>query len=291
MALRSAPVRLLTLTVVAVAALALGCGGGSDGEDTVEAGALLTRSGSITRSASPFSFVQTLRAETADGKFLEQRTEGVYDRTADRSSLIVVSNGEATTVFTAATTVELGSVLNIVIDGSNVYLRLDFAGIDDLSQWTPLDAGPNSPTTEGTVSMLGAALVADVTSATLVDDDGQDSVGGVAVTHYRVPADSAEVAIYLPTETLDLLLEGGLRRDSVRARTTVDYWLDVEGRIRRISIDHQPLIDELTAGWFEAGAAVTSLRHTFEITQFGDVMVRVPSPSEIDSGTGSDPES
>jgi hypothetical protein len=267
--------------LAAVLALTAACGGGDDdGSADGAAASLLITAGAVTRSESPFSFVQTLRTETADGQFLEQRTEGIYDGEADRAVLVVTTEGTATAVFTADTTVQPGSTVRIVIDGQQVYLRVDVVGLDD-TPWTAVTPSADGPTAEGTISVLGSALVANVADAEQVGDIGSETVGGVATTRYAVTANAAEAAIYLPTETLDLLVEQGLRRDRVRARARFDYWLDDAGRIRRIRIDHTPLVEELAGDLFEPGAEVTSLQHTFEIVQFGGVEVAVPGPDDI----------
>ena len=260
--------------------LAGACGGGDDEIDGADVGSLLTRAGPATRSASPFSFVQTLRTEVADGTFLEQRNVGIFDVEENRVSIVVTSEGDATTVFTADTTVQPGSTLNLVIDEGLVYLRVDVLGLEN-TPWTTVESGGDGTSAEGTVSILGAALVATVSEGEQIGEEGSAMIAGAAVTHYRAPAQAADVAIYLPTETLNLLLEQGFRRDTVRSTTLVDYWLDDEGRIRRISIDHQPLIEELAGGLFDPGAEVTALRHTFEVLQFGGVEVEVPGPDEI----------
>lgn len=260
--------------------------GDSDVDSTANADVVtrITRSGSATRDASPFSFVQTLRTGTADGRFLEQRTEGIYD--GERASIVVTTDGDASDVFTVSSTIDPGSVLRFVIDGSAIYLRVDFLGIDDASPWSVVEAGPTSPNAEGTVSILGVALVANAQQADVVGVAGDEVIAGESVTHYRVPAPASDVAIYLPTETLDLLVERGFVREQVSVMTSVDYWLSDDGRVMRVSIDHMPLLEALGVGRFSNGPEVTELRHTFEIVQFGGVDVVVPDPSEVATDEG-----
>ncbi|MDG2113457.1 MAG: hypothetical protein P8N02_12680 [Actinomycetota bacterium] len=269
-----------TIAVIALMVFAAACGDGDTDDAGDDIGSLLTRTGSATRGAAPFSFVQTLRTEVADGTFLEQRTEGVFDAEQDTVSIVVTSEGDATEVFTAGTTVLPGSTLNLVIADGAAFLRVDVLGLEN-TLWSRVEAGNDRATAEGTVAILGSGLVASVADGEQVGEKGSAVIGDAAVTHYRAPAAAADVSIYLPTETLNLLLEQGFRRSTVQSTALVDYWLDDEGRIRRVTIDHQPLIEELSTGLFDPGAEVTALRQTFEIVQFGGVEVEIPGPDEI----------
>ena len=82
-------------------------------EESADAAVVLSRAGSATRSSSPFGFVQLLRTELSDGKSLQQRTVGVYDGVNDRASIEVTSEGDTEGVFTASTTIDLGSKLSV----------------------------------------------------------------------------------------------------------------------------------------------------------------------------------
>jgi len=269
--------------IVLLAMLAVACG--DDDESTSDVSGRLTRAGTVTRAEGQISFVQVLRAETSSGEFVEQTTEGIYDGDAGQASLVVTTERSAgsDSIFVVDSTVEPGTTLRLVMDNGQVFLRVDVLGLDSTS-WSLVPAGESTPTADSTVAVLGSALVADVSDGEQIGETGAETVGGVAVTRYRVPADAANVAIYLPTETLNVLAELGFRSRNLEAATTVDYWLDDADRIRRVEIDHQPLLTELVSGAFDPGVEIIAFTHSFEITQFGDVSVVVPGPAEIAAG-------
>jgi len=252
---------------------------GSDEEPGPDFSALLTSAGSLTRAESPLAFVQALRVETGAGAFLEQTTEGVYDGEVDQASLVVTTeqSEDGGSLFVVDSTVDPGTTLRLVMDGRQVFLRVDVLGLDNTA-WSIVPASEATPTADSTVAVLGAALVAEPAAAERIGEIGAEDVGGVAATRYRVPANTAEVAIYLPSETLNVLSEQGLGTRPIDARTFVEFWLDDAGRIRRIEIDHEPLLAAMNV---EALRDVTMFRQRFEITQFGGVAVQVPSPAEI----------
>lgn len=270
----SAVVRRI-LGVACVLGLLLSACGESDSTDQ-DAAAVITRGGAATRNSGPFQFEQVLRVTLADGEFLAQRTVGIFDE--DRVSLEVTSEGTAAGVFSAASTVDAGSILRIVI-ADEVLLRVDLLTDTGDGPWT---VGPEGPSAEGSVSILGSALVANVAEAEVIGEPGGETIAGLSVTQYRAPAPAAEMAIYLPSEMLDLLAEAGLRRDRTTAMTEVDYWVSDDGRLVRVEIDHLPVLEVVGLDLFSTPSEITELRHTFEVLQFGGVEVEVPDSSQID---------
>lgn len=253
----------------------VGCGDEAPPGPPPEVSRALTAAGPVTRANAPFTFEQVLRVESTSGSYLEQRTDGVYEPSAGRVALRITSEGDGAVAFSGST-VTPGTEVGIVIDGDRVLLRVDLDDVVDGS-WASVNPGSDGPTVESAVSILGAALLADVNRAEVI---GPDTVGGVSVTHYRIPAPAGDLAVYLPTETLDVLLDAGFRREVVDGDAMVDAWLDDEGRIRRLVVDYLPLIEAMVGRGLDEGSTVSAMTHTFTVVPFGEVSVEVPEIGE-----------
>lgn len=141
------------------------------------------------------------------------------------------------------------SEIEIVLDGSTLYMRLPFLEAADLKPWIEVDVAAIAEQ-EGldlpSLQQLGQADPA-VTFAYLraASDDtqevGNEDVRGVETTHYRMTVDLAQVADAVPEEQRDQM------RAAVQAlieatgldTVPVDAWIDGDGLVRRMDLAYE----------------------------------------------------
>jgi hypothetical protein len=267
---------LAFLLLASLSIVLVSCGG-PDAVSGANPAKQLSQTAAFTRARSPFAYTLTLLTEDGAGVPYNQVTRGIYDSELDRAALEVVTIGEGLTNFTAATMIDKAARLLVVINGDEALIRVDIEGGDD-GPWTPLDGPPGEgPTASGSIAILNAALVGDVTRVSQVGDIGATEIAGAATTQYRIPAPTTDVSPFLPTQVQSQLTNLGFGRDQVATNTTIDIWLDADGVTHRISIDYLPLITRLTSLGFSDGAEITHYQLVWEVEQFGDVVIDVPA--------------
>ena len=99
-----------------------------------------------------------------------------------------------------------------------------------------------------------------------IEDLGSDEIRGVTATHYRMYVDSRELEEALPDDEAAEL-------DAVEIMVPVDFWVDTEDRLRKVSMS-------LTDPEMLEDAEITGLTVDFELFDFGQPMGIEPPPAD-----------
>lgn len=179
--------------------------------------------------------------------------------------------------------VDLGEI-EMVLDGSTLYMRLPFLEAADLKPWIEVDVaaiaeqeGLDLPSLQQLGQADPALIFAYLRAASGdTQEIGKEDVRGVETTHYRMTVELARVADAVPEEQRDqtraaiqaLIEATGL--DTV----PVDAWIDGDGLIRRMDLGYEDV--EVAPG--KKG----SMSMSMELYDYGvDVDVSPPPSDQV----------
>jgi hypothetical protein len=207
----------------------------------------IVAAGPATRAAGPLQFRSVLTSEVVDGIGSVMATEGMFDAATGRSTIQITSevigdraltDNEAAVLATAAGLAD--TVISVAIDGDSRFVRVDPPSDGEQEGWYDASGGGSGDlTTEGGIAVLRIGLSARPNEAVVV---GEEVINGVATTHYLVPSDAGELAIYVPRITVDRWVDNGFSRNDVDDVALVDMWIDEGGVIHRVLMDLLPLV-------------------------------------------------
>jgi hypothetical protein len=164
----------------------------------------------------------------------------------------------------------------VVVDQDAAYVRSDAFGLVDPDRpWIRVPLG-----TEGVISM-GAARP-DASFGILeelggeVDDLGREEVRGVDTQHLRTQLRLADLLEQADPERRDRIEqqfgERGLDASALDGPSTVEAWIDDDGRVRRMRLTME----------LQQGGETATLVQTMEMFDFGEpVDIEVPSPDQV----------
>ena len=268
--------RSLILLFLVATALPLACGGGEQLSPEAAVAEAATKSQAAGSSRVALELTMTgVAAEPLriTGEGIQDPEQQLAGFTMDLSQVAGLTGGG----------VDLGEI-EMVLDGSTLYMRLPFLEASDLKPWIEVDVAAIAEQ-EGldlpSLQQLGQADPA-LTFAYLraASDDtqevGTEDVRGVETTHYRMTVDLARVADAVPEEqreemraAVQALIEAtGL--DTV----PVDAWIDGDGLVRRMDLAYEDI--EVAPG--KKG----SMSMSMQLYDYGvDVAVEPPPADQV----------
>ena len=220
------------------------------------------------------SLESTLRGVTGS-QGLTSRGEGVVDFGARRGRLTLELPAEMGT----------GGGLELVYEGTVVYLRSSPAGAGVGTEWVSLDLGRLGQDLSGTDIGQFAQIGSNDPSNTLallegtaegVEELGSEEVRGEETARYRAKVDLRKAADRAGAVRDRRQFEDFLDRFASET-IPVEVWIDGEGRTRRLRID-QP-VPQAPGRSIAPDAGVVS---TIELYDFGvEEPIEAPSPGEV----------
>ena len=259
------PVAVRTIALTCLLALgAAACGAGDPEPPVGAAGAH-----AILRQATDDLTEQTVRARfemavDAGGESFAATGEMTIDPKHERAHMRLVSDD--------VPTMPSGTAMEIVADGTTIYVRSDVVGGPT---WLKIDAAEHGMHGgfEGSGQIDPSAFLAFLRGADGIEVVGSDEVRGVATTHFSGSLDLSDLVEHTPEgEERDAAtdaIEGlGSRLGDLGA--TFDAWVDADGIPWRVSFAFAP---EAADGSFEL---------TMDILEIGgQVDIEIPSPEDV----------
>jgi len=179
--------------------------------------------------------------------------------------------------------VDLGEI-EMVLDGSTLYMRLPFLEGAGLKPWVEIDLraiaeeeGLDLPSLQQLGQADPALTFAYLRAASdNTQEVGQEDVRGVETTHYRMTVELARVAEQVPAEQREQMRAAvqALIEATGLETVPVDAWIDGDGLIRRMDLGYEDV--EVAPG--EKGDMSMSM----ELYDYGvDVAVSLPPSDEV----------
>jgi hypothetical protein len=231
---------LLGLTLL-LALLPLACGGGEALSPEAAVAEAATNSQEAGSSRVSLELTMTgIAAEplTITGEGIQDPEQQLASFTMDLSEVGALTGGG----------VDLGEI-EIILDGTTLYMRLPFLEGADLKPWIEIDIeaiaeqeGLDLPSLQQLGQADPALTFAYLRAASRdTEEVGEEDVRGVETTHYRMTVELAKVAEQVPEEqreemraAIQALIEAtGL--DTV----PVEAWIDGDGLIRRMDLGYE----------------------------------------------------
>lgn len=179
--------------------------------------------------------------------------------------------------------VDLGEI-EMVLDGSALYMRLPFLEGAGLKPWVEIDLraiaeeeGLDLPSLQQLGQADPALTFAYLRAASdNTQEVGQEDVRGVETTHYRLTVELARVAEQVPAEQREQMRAAvqALIEATGLETVPVDAWIDGDGLIRRMDLDYEDV--EVAPG--KKG----SMSMSMELYDYGvDVDVSLPPSDQV----------
>jgi hypothetical protein len=248
-----------------------------------------------TPTASPAPTVDPLLGTLIDAADQTLATKTVsYDQTVEFNGSSQIPNG---TSISATGATSLGpprqmtidgdfSALNVgrvrmILDDTLLYLRGEFVEeLIDPGQWLLVDLASDDPAVVPFLSLTSGQNDSSLTLYFLygaeapVEEVGDETINGIATTHYRTTVDLNKAVDEAPEAATESLLDNiaGLRTGGVEQVLDADVWIGDDGLVHRVDYEY-------TVG--RAGGGGT-MDVSNELSDFGDPLeLGIPDEEDV----------